>query len=61
MSAWCDYSSEDMSIADRLANRGQDANMIFRALAQKPSAKRAPGSMKYQRILESLGRDAADR
>ena len=34
--------------------------MIFRALAAKPAGRRDPGSMKYQRILDMRGRDAAD-
>ena len=55
-----DYSRVDMSYAVRLANRAYDADMIFRALAQKPSGRREPGSVKYQRLLDSRGRDAAD-
>jgi hypothetical protein len=55
-----DYSRQDMSYAVRLANRGYDTTMIFRALAAKPSGKRDPGSLKYQRILDERGRDAAD-
>jgi hypothetical protein len=49
-----------MSYANRLANRGYTADMIFQALAKKPSGKRDPGSMKYQRILDERGRDVAD-
>lgn len=55
-----DYSRVDMSYAVRLANRSYDTDMIFRALAQKPSGRRDPGSLKYQRILDTKGRDAAD-
>jgi hypothetical protein len=55
-----DYSREDMGYAVRLANRGYSEPMIFRALAAKPSGKREPGSIKYQRILDERGRDAAD-
>jgi hypothetical protein len=55
-----DYSREDMSQAVKLANRGYDVTMIFRALAAKPSGRRDPGSVKYQRVLDERGRDAAD-
>jgi hypothetical protein len=55
-----DYSRGDMSYACRLRNRGYDVDMIFRALTQKPSGRRDPGSVKYQRILETKGRDSAD-
>lgn len=55
-----DYSGRDMSYAARLANRSYDVDMIFRALAAKPSGRRDPGSLKYQRILDTKGRDAAD-
>jgi hypothetical protein len=55
-----DYSRADMSYAVRLGNRSYNADMIFRALAQKPSGRREPGSLKYQRLLDTKGRDAAD-
>lgn len=55
-----DYSRADMSYAVRLANRSYDADMIFRALAAKPSGRRDPGSLKYQRLLDTKGRDIAD-
>jgi hypothetical protein len=55
-----DYSRADMEYACRLANRAYDEDMIFRALAKKPSGRRGPGSVKYQRILDEKGRDAAD-
>jgi hypothetical protein len=58
--ARADYSRQDWSYALRLANRGYDERMIFRALAAKPSGRRDPGSIKYQRILDERGRDAAD-
>jgi hypothetical protein len=56
-----DFSRDDMTYACRLANRGYDVELIFRALAAKPSGKRDPGSLKYQRLLDTKGRDAADR
>jgi hypothetical protein len=55
-----DQSRRDMSWAVRLANRGYDATGIFNALSAKPSGRREPGSVKYQRLLDSRGRDAAD-
>ncbi|MBA3737493.1 MAG: hypothetical protein H0W97_02900 [Actinobacteria bacterium] len=55
-----DYSRGDMSYAVRLANRGYDVDMIFRALATKPSGRRDPGSLKYQRLMDTKGRDVAD-
>jgi hypothetical protein len=57
-----DYSREDMAWAVRLANKGHDATMIARVLRTKPSGKRGGAySMKYQRLLDERGRDAACR
>jgi hypothetical protein len=56
-----DFSRLDMTYACRLANKAYDVDMIFRALAAKPSGRKDPGSMKYQRLLDTKGRDAADR
>lgn len=50
-----------MSYAVRLANRDYDVHKIFRALARKPSGKRDPGSVKYARVLDERGQEAADR
>jgi hypothetical protein len=61
LSAGRDFSRDDMTYACCLANRGYDVKMIFRALAAKPSGKRDPGSLKYQRLLDTKGRDSADR
>jgi hypothetical protein len=55
-----DTSRQDMSWACRLANRGYDQTGIRNALAAKPSGRRAPGSIKYQRLLETRGLEAAD-
>lgn len=55
-----DYSRADMQYAVRLGNRGYDVDMIFRALATKPSGRRDPGSLKYQRLMDTKGRDVAD-
>jgi hypothetical protein len=55
-----DYSREDMSYAVRLANRGYDEYMIYRALTQKPKGRRQPGSVKYWRIWSERGKGAAD-
>lgn len=55
-----DTSADDMSYAVRLANRGFTSEQIYRALAAKPSGKREPGSLKYQRLLDVRGRDPAD-
>jgi hypothetical protein len=49
-----------MSFALKLANRGYDEHSIFRALAKKPSGGRDHSSIKYQRLLDERGRDAAD-
>lgn len=55
-----DNSRDDMSFALRLANRKFSAEQILRELSVKPSGRRAPGSLKYQRILDDRGCDAAN-
>lgn len=55
-----DASADDMAYAVRLANRAFSAEQIFRALSAKPSGRREPGSLKYQRLLDGRGRDRAD-
>ena len=55
-----DTSRDDMSYAVRLANRDYTTEQIFRALSAKPSGRREPGSLKYQRLLETRGADRAD-
>ncbi len=49
-----------MSWAVSLANRRYTVEQIHRALAAKPSGRRDPGSIKYQRLLETRGLDAAE-
>jgi hypothetical protein len=60
MTARRDTSADDMSWMLRLTNQGLDTDKMFRALTAKPSGKRDPGSLKYLRILETRGLDAAD-
>jgi hypothetical protein len=55
-----DTSADDMSYAVSLANQGRPHEVILRALTAKPSGKRDPGSLKYQRILETKGKATAD-
>jgi hypothetical protein len=55
-----DQSSRDMSWAVRLANRKFTVDQIAQALAGgSATGKRPAGSMKYQRILVSKGREDA--
>lgn len=49
-----------MSWAVSLANRRYSVEQIHRALAAKPSGRRDPGSIKYQRLLDTKGLDAAE-
>lgn len=55
-----DTSRDDMTYAVRLANRDYQVGDIARALSAKPSGRRQPGSVKYQRIFDTKGKDAAD-
>lgn len=51
-----DPSGDDMTYACRLANqRDTTEEMIFRALATKPSGKRGPGSVKFARASKYDG------
>jgi len=50
-----------MSYACRLANRGYTVEQIADELSGKRSGKRQRGSVKYRRIFETKGIDAADR
>lgn len=56
-----DTSRDDWRWSLRLGNRGFSVDQIVRAISAKPSGRREPGSLKYQRLLDERGRDAADR
>ncbi len=55
-----DTSRNDWRWALRLANRGYGRTAIAAALSKKPSGRRDAGSLKYMRLLDERGRDAAD-
>jgi hypothetical protein len=55
-----DLSAEDMGYAVRLANRGYDVEQIRRALAAKPKKGLERGSLKYLRLLDERGHEAAE-
>jgi hypothetical protein len=50
-----------MTWAVKLANRGHPADQIARELSRTPTPKRPAGSKKYQRILETRGREEATK
>jgi hypothetical protein len=53
--------SKDMSWAVSLANRGQDAVQIARALSTPGNRKRPAGSVHYQQLVQTRGQEAATR
>jgi hypothetical protein len=55
-----DHSRDDATYAAKLANRGYSVDQIASAIAKIPKGGKSPASMKYVRVMQERGLDAAN-